>query len=100
MNSLKLRLTLSYWLESKMASVFPLVFCRQTGSLAAPGQDQDVVTRMKNIELIELGKHRIRPWYFSPYPQELVTEDCIFICEFCLKFVKSRYNMKLLESFR
>ena len=42
---------------------------RQTGSLAAPGSMDDVVTRMKNIELIELGKHRIRPWYFSPYPQ-------------------------------
>ena len=42
---------------------------RQTGSLAAPGSIDDVVTRMKNIELIELGKHRIRPWYFSPYPQ-------------------------------
>jgi len=66
----------------------------QTGSLAAPGQDQDVVTRMKNIELIELGKHRIKPWYFSPYPQELVAEECIFICEFCLKFVKSRFCLK------
>jgi hypothetical protein len=29
----------------------------------------DVVTRMKNVEMIELGRHRIRPWYFSPYPQ-------------------------------
>ena len=24
--------------------------------------------RMKNVELIELGRHRIKPWYFSPYP--------------------------------
>jgi len=63
---------------------------RQTGSLAAPGSMDDVVTRMKNIELIELGKHRIRPWYFSPYPQELVGLHCIFLCEYCLKFVKSR----------
>jgi histone acetyltransferase HTATIP len=63
---------------------------RQTGSLAAPGSTDDVVTRMKNIELIELGKHRIRPWYFSPYPQELVHLPCIFLCEYCLKFVKSR----------
>ena len=63
---------------------------RQTGSLAAPGSTDDVVTRMKNIELIELGKHRIKPWYFSPYPQELVGLNCIFLCEFCLKFVKSR----------
>ncbi len=67
---------------------------RQTGSLAAPGSIDDVVTRMKNIELIELGKHRIKPWYFSPYPQELVHLPCIFLCEFCLKFVKSRYCLE------
>jgi len=63
---------------------------RQTGSLAVPGSADDVVTRMKNIELIELGKHRIKPWYFSPYPQELVHLPCIFLCEYCLKYVKSR----------
>ena len=63
---------------------------RQTGSLAAPGSADDVVTRMKNIELIELGKHQIRPWYFSPYPQELVHLPCIYLCEYCLKYVKSR----------
>ena len=62
---------------------------RQTGSLAVPGSADDVVTRMKNIELIELGKHRIKPWYFSPYPQELVHLPCIYLCEYCLKYVKS-----------
>ena len=67
---------------------------RQTGSLSVPGQHDDIVTRMKNIELIELGRHRIKPWYFSPYPQELVKEPCIFICEFCLKYVKSRACLK------
>jgi len=40
---------------------------RTTGSLVAHSND-DVVTRMKNIEMIELGRHRIKPWYFSPYP--------------------------------
>jgi len=63
---------------------------RQTGSLAAPGSHDDAITRMKNVEMIELGRHRIKPWYFSPYPQELTSADCIFICEFCLKFLKSR----------
>ena len=63
---------------------------RQTGSLAVPGQHDDVITRMKNIELIELGKHQIKPWYFSPYPQELVSLPCIYICEFCLRYVRSR----------
>ena len=40
---------------------------RQTGSMVA--HHDDIVTRMKNVEMIEIGPHRIRPWYFSPYPQ-------------------------------
>jgi len=60
---------------------------RQSGSLVT--HHDDVITRMKNIQMIELGRHRIKPWYFSPYPQELVHQSCIFICEFCLKYRKS-----------
>jgi hypothetical protein len=40
---------------------------RQSGSLVT--HHDDVVTRMKNIQMIELGRHRIKPWYFAPYPQ-------------------------------
>jgi histone acetyltransferase HTATIP len=60
---------------------------RQTGSMVA--HHDDIVTRMKNIEMIEIGKNRIRPWYFSPYPQEMTSLAVIYICEFCLKYMKS-----------
>ncbi|KAL5008626.1 hypothetical protein ScPMuIL_014207 [Solemya velum] len=60
---------------------------RQTGSMVA--HHDDIVTRMKNIEMIELGRYRIKPWYFSPYPQELTSIPIVYICEFCLKYVKS-----------
>ncbi|KOB64922.1 Histone acetyltransferase, partial [Operophtera brumata] len=56
---------------------------RTSGSMVAHGHD-DLVTRMKNVEVIELGRNRIRPWYFAPYPQEMVNLPCIYICEFCL----------------
>ena len=39
----------------------------RTGSMAV--HQDDVVTRVKNVQMIELGKHRIKPWYFAPYPQ-------------------------------
>ena len=45
---------------------------------------------MKNVDTVELGRHRIKPWYFSPYPQELTTEPVIYLCEFCLKYMKSK----------
>nr|XP_053649930.1 histone acetyltransferase KAT5-like isoform X1 [Cherax quadricarinatus] len=62
---------------------------RQTGSLATHSDDH-AITRIKNMKMIELGKYRIKPWYFSPYPQEITNLDCIYICEFCLKYRKSR----------
>jgi len=51
---------------------------RQTGSMSAH-HDTDIVTRMKNIETIELGRHRIKPWYFSPYPQ-VGHDAAMFMC--------------------
>ncbi|XP_069063966.1 histone acetyltransferase KAT5 isoform X8 [Pleurodeles waltl] len=62
---------------------------RMTGSLVSDRSHDDIITRMKNIECIELGRHRLKPWYFSPYPQELTTLPVLYLCEFCLKFVKS-----------
>ena len=65
----------------------------QTGSMHRPIGSQssdDVITRMKNIQLIELGRNRIKPWYFSPYPQELTAVPAVYLCEFCLKYMKSK----------
>lgn len=66
------------------------VICPSTsGSLSLNNHD-DIVTRIKNIEMLELGRHKIKPWYFSPYPEEMVNEPCIYLCEFCLKYCGSR----------
>ncbi|ODM92965.1 Histone acetyltransferase KAT5 [Orchesella cincta] len=50
---------------------------------------------LKNVSLIEFGRYRMKPWYFSPYPEDLVTGlECLFICEFCLKYVASLSCLK------
>ncbi|PIO59539.1 hypothetical protein TELCIR_18996, partial [Teladorsagia circumcincta] len=64
------------------------------GSMSMVGHSEDALTRIRNIEMIELGRHRIQPWYFAPYPQQLVHLPCIYICEFCLKYVKSQTCLK------
>jgi len=66
---------------------------RKTGSLVSHHSD-DVVTRMKNVQMIEIGRHRISPWYFSPYPEEMTKLDCIYLCQFCLKFTKSFHCLR------
>lgn len=74
----------------------------QSGSMrhssgALSHHSDDVVTRMKNVQMVELGLYRIRPWYFSPYPVALTKEPVIYLCEFCLKYLKSA---KCLERHR
>eukprot|EP00042_Codosiga_hollandica_P045850 m.472472 g.472472 ORF g.472472 m.472472 type:complete len:391 (-) comp57112_c0_seq4:3522-4694(-) len=55
------------------------------GSMRHPaGYEDDVVTRMKNIEMIELGQYRVKPWYFSPYPEPLTRAPIVYLCDFCL----------------
>lgn len=56
---------------------------RQTGSMVM--QHDDVVTRMKNVQMIELGLHRISPWYFSPYPEVKIV--CNFFFFFYIPFI-------------
>ncbi|XP_052262830.1 histone acetyltransferase KAT6B-like isoform X5 [Dreissena polymorpha] len=39
---------------------------------------------------IEFGKYEIQTWYSSPYPQEYARLPKLYICEYCLKYMKSR----------
>ncbi|GIY67061.1 hypothetical protein CDAR_64441 [Caerostris darwini] len=39
---------------------------------------------------IEFGKYGIETWYSSPYPQEYARLPKLFLCEFCLKYMKSK----------
>ena len=49
---------------------------------------------MKYIDKIQIGKYEIDAWYFSPYPDEYGKQSKLWVCEFCLKY------MKLEKSFR
>uniref|UniRef100_A0A4W4DM60 histone acetyltransferase n=1 Tax=Electrophorus electricus TaxID=8005 RepID=A0A4W4DM60_ELEEL len=40
--------------------------------------------------LIEFGKYEIQTWYSSPYPPEYSRLPKLYLCEFCLKYMKSR----------
>ncbi|XP_058882338.1 histone acetyltransferase KAT6B-like isoform X4 [Acipenser ruthenus] len=40
--------------------------------------------------VIEFGKYEIHTWYSSPYPQEYSRLQKLYLCEFCLKYMKSK----------
>ncbi|XP_041116974.1 histone acetyltransferase KAT6B-like isoform X5 [Polyodon spathula] len=44
--------------------------------------------------VIEFGKYEIHTWYSSPYPQEYSRLQKLYLCEFCLKYMKSKNILK------
>lgn len=45
----------------------------------------------KEHKIIKFGDYEIESWFQSPYPEEIWQLDQIFICQFCLKYMKSNW---------
>jgi histone acetyltransferase HTATIP len=49
-------------------------------------QNQTEISRVRNLDKVQMGKFEIEPWYFSPYPIDFVDSEMVYICEFCLSY--------------
>lgn len=49
---------------------------------------------MRNILKIELGRHEMDTWYFSPFPPEYSDCSKLYFCEFTLAFFKRRDQLR------
>lgn len=63
-------------------------------TLAALEREHEEVTKVKNISKIVLGRYEIEAWYFSPYPQDYANEELLYVCGFCLKYMKHGRTFK------
>ena len=43
------------------------------------------------IKTLFFGEYEIDTWYSAPFPEEYCEQPVLFICEFCLKYMKSDY---------
>ena len=48
-------------------------------------QDHEEATKIKTINMIELGGSVLDTWYFSPFPREF-HRDIVYVCDYCLNF--------------
>ncbi|GAA5864056.1 hypothetical protein JCM1840_000688 [Sporobolomyces johnsonii] len=64
---------------------------RTQGSMT---QSNSEVSRVKNLDRIQIGKHLVEAWYFSPYPVEYAHTPILYICEFCLGFFASEKQIE------
>ncbi|CAL4147034.1 unnamed protein product, partial [Meganyctiphanes norvegica] len=44
----------------------------------------------KGIRYIEMGRYEMQAWYQSQYPDEYNRQPKIYICEFCLKYMRAK----------
>ncbi|XP_067395421.1 histone acetyltransferase KAT6B isoform X3 [Emydura macquarii macquarii] len=66
-------------------------------SLEKIGCKNSSETNGRYPSVIEFGKYEIQTWYSSPYPQEYARLPKLYLCEFCLKYMKSK-NILLRHS--
>lgn len=63
---------------------------RRGGSMTMRPEE---LVRVKNVTSIEMGRHRVDAWYFSPYPESLLTGHVLYICETCLEAFSDDYAL-------
>jgi len=61
---------------------------RTSGSMT---QSVSEIARVKNLNRLQIGRHEVEAWYFSPYPKEYAHLPVLYICEFCLAFFPSQF---------
>ena len=47
---------------------------------------EEYLGRTRNIEYLYLGEYRIKAWYFSPVPEPYCNNECLYCCEYCMRF--------------
>ena len=55
-------------------------------------EDQKLPQKL-NQKLIQFGVYEIETWYKSPYPDDYWQLNKIFLCEFCLKYMKTKTTL-------
>ncbi|OXB70144.1 UNVERIFIED_CONTAM: hypothetical protein H355_014245, partial [Colinus virginianus] len=57
------------------------------------------ITKVKYVDKIHIGHFEIDAWYFSPFPEDYGKQPKLWICEYCLKYMKYErtYRMHLVR---
>ena len=63
-------------------------FAEMDPTTAALEKEHEALTKVKYIDRIQIGRYEIDTWYFSPFPEEYGKETKLWICQYCLKYMR------------
>nr|CAI5849687.1 unnamed protein product [Callosobruchus analis] len=81
--------------EPDLTNVVPdydLKLFQDARAMASEKIEEDLKTlpSTKGTKYIEMGKFDMEVWYQSPYPEDYARLPKLYICEFCLRYMKSK----------
>ncbi|NXF56493.1 KAT8 acetyltransferase, partial [Oceanites oceanicus] len=62
---------------------------------AALEKEHEAITKVKYVDKIHIGHFEIDAWYFSPFPEDYGKQPKLWICEYCLKYMKFERTYRL-----
>lgn len=79
-----------------IASDYDLKLFQDAQALASEKIEEDLKTLpcTKGTKYIEMGKFEMEVWYQSPYPEDYARLPKLYLCEYCLRYMKSRTILK------
>ncbi|XP_060527535.1 histone acetyltransferase KAT7 isoform X3 [Cylas formicarius] len=77
---------------SNFVPEYDLKLFRDAQALASERIEEELksLPSTKGTKYIEMGKYEMEVWYQSPYPEDYARLPKLYICEYCLRYMKSR----------
>lgn len=57
-------------------------------------EEHEEATKVKKITSIVMGTWQVEAWYYSPYPEEYQHDSTLYVCEYCLKYMRKARTIK------
>lgn len=67
---------------------FPVASLAPTRPSFPPLPPRPQITKVKYVDKIHIGNYEIDAWYFSPFPEDYGKQPKLWLCEYCLKYMK------------
>lgn len=98
--------------EHVVATVQAVELDEHEGLDEASLREHEEVTKIKNVGFLELGKHQMETWYFSPLPKELIQGnnagntantnspgflEVLFVCEFTFRMFARKSELRRFQ---
>nr|XP_002739824.1 PREDICTED: histone acetyltransferase KAT8-like [Saccoglossus kowalevskii] len=63
-------------------------FAEMDPTTAALEREHEAITKIKYVDMVQIGRYEIDAWYFSPYPEDYGKAPKLYVCEYCLKYMR------------